>query len=510
VTASAPTRPDHVTPRHPRRWWILAVLCASLFIATLDNTVLNVAIPSLVQALRLSPSSIQWVVDAYSLVFAGLLLTAGALSDRFGRKRGLLLGLAVFGGASVAAAFAGSAGELIACRGLMGVGGAFLMPGTLSILVHVFDDAERPRAIGIWGGTSALGVAAGPVLGGLLVDHFWWGSVFLINAPVVVAALAGAVVLVPDSRSTQARRPDISGATLATVAVVAAVWAVIGAPVHGWIGTRTVGGLLASTVAVLAFIAWERRATAPILDLALLRNRRFAGASTVGILLLFALAGTTFLLTQYLQLVLGLSPLVAGLGTLPIALAIALTAPQAPGLARRIGDGAAVGGGLSLLAGGLAVLAALVGRDSYWPVVGAGVLIGAGLGLAMAPASAALMSSLPRESAGVGAALNDTLQELGAALGVAVLGTVAATVYRSSLSSDAPRTARSSLARALASGDDRAAVAARAAFDTAMENTLLLGAAAVAVGALAGWRLLQPRRAPDSTATARAHAEPAR
>lgn len=491
TSVSLRPHPLGASARDPRRWWVLVVLCASLFVVTLDNTVLNVAIPSLVSDLRLSAGAVQWVVDAYSLVFAAMLLTAGALSDRFGRKLGVLLGLALFGGASAAAAFAGDAATLIACRGAMGVGGAFLMPGTLSILVHVFDDEERPKAIGIWGGVSALGVAAGPVLGGLLVDHFRWGSVFLVNVPVVVIALAAAVVLVPESRSPRPRRPDLVGAACATLGVTAAVWAVIGAPEHGWTSSRTAGALGVSAVALAAFVGWERRAAAPMLDLHLLRNRRFAGAGVVGILLLFALAGTTFLLSQYLQLVLGLSPLRAGLGTLPVAVAIAATAPRAPALARTVGDGVAVALGLLLLGGGLVLLALLAARDSYWPVLGGGLLLGAGLGTAMAPASAALMGSLPRDAAGVGSALNDTLQELGAAFGVAVLGTLAASVYRTDLPSGAPTEARATLAGALAGGDDALVASARSAFDAGMSNALLLGAVAAALGALVAWRTLQ-------------------
>ncbi len=514
--------PAHASPDHPhtdpalnpRRWWILAVLCASLFIATLDNTVLNVALPHLVHELALSAADTQWVVDGYSLAFAGLLLTAGALSDRFGRKRGLLLGLALFGAASMAAAFAGSASGLIACRGLMGVGGAFLMPGTLSILVQVFDDTERPKAIGIWGGVSALGVAAGPVLGGLLVDHFWWGSVFLINAPVVVLAFLAALVLVPESRNPRAQRPDLLGAGLATAGIVAAVWAVIGASENGWTSARTLSAFTVAVAALACFAGWERRTATPMLDLGLLRNRRFAGAGTVGVLLLFALAGTTFLLTQYMQLVLGFSPLTAGLGTIPVAVAIGLTAPVAPQLARTAGEGVAVTAGLLLLAAGLGAMALLAGCQTYWPVLAGGLLVGAGLGTAMAPASAALMASLPRESAGVGSALNDTLQELGAAFGVAVLGTVSAAVYRTHVPADAPATARSSLAGALATGDPGTAAAARVAFDTAMTHGLLTGAVAALLAAAVSWRLLRtpagsPLVGPAAASTGAAPRSPA-
>jgi EmrB/QacA subfamily drug resistance transporter len=469
---------------------VLAVLCASLFIATLDNTVLNVAIPHLVRDLRLAAATTQWVVDAYSLVFAGLLLTAGALSDRYGRKRGLLVGLALFGGASVAAAFASSASALVALRGLMGVGGAFLMPSTLSILVHVFDDEERPKAIGIWGGVSALGVAAGPVVGGLLVQHLWWGSVFLINGPIAAVAFTAALVLVPESRNPHAHRPDLPGAGLATAGVVAVVWAVIGVPAHGWTSTRTLTAFTIAVVALAAFGAWERHTATPMLDLKLLRQRRFAGACLVGMLLLFALAGTTFLLTQYLQLVLGLSPLSAGLGTLPVAVAIAATAPRAPRLAHAVGERAAVAAGLVLLSLGLVVLAVLAPTDSYWPVLAAALLIGAGLGTAMAPASAALIGSVPRESAGVGSALNDTVQELGAALGVAVLGTYAAAVYRGALPGHSPAAVRSSLADAISTRSADLITTARLAFDTALTHAMLAGAIAAILAAVAGWCLL--------------------
>lgn len=488
--------------RNPRRWWILGVLCLSLFAVTLDNTVLNVAIPHLIADLGLTTGQTQWAVDAYSLVFAGLLLTAGSLSDRFGRKKGLLAGLVLFGGASLGAAFAGSADALIVWRGLMGIGGAFLMPGTLSILVHVFDDDERPRAIGIWGGATALGVAAGPVLGGLLVNHFWWGSVFLINVPVVIVAACAAAFLVPDSRNVHAHRPDVPGALLATAGMVALVWAVISAPEYGWLPGRVLGAGAAGVVALGAFAAWERHTPTPMLDLKLLGNRLFAGASSVGTLLMFALAGTTFILTQFLQFQLGYDPLGAGLRTLPTALAVALTAPVAPQLAKRIGEGAAVGLGLATLAAGMAVIGFAAPLHSYGPVLVGGMLLGGGIGFAIAPASAALMRSLPRDHAGVGSALNDTVQELGSAFGVAVLGTVFALVYRGSLPSSAPEAARASLGGALSSGDAGLIVAARSGFDIAMERGLLIGALVAFAAAIVGWRALRAARPSGAPLTA--------
>ncbi|WP_205863107.1 MFS transporter [Planosporangium thailandense] len=487
--------PDPQPTRHPRRWWIHAVLSLSLFVVTLDNTVLNVAIPSLVHDLGLSSGQTQWVVDAYSLVFAGLLLTAGSLSDRYGRKRGLLVGLVLFGAGSGAAALAGTSGQLILLRGVMGVGGAFLMPGTLSILVQIFDADERPKAIGLWGAVSALGVAAGPVLGGLLVTHFWWGSVFLVNVPVVAVATVAAMVLVPESRNPHAARPDVPGALLATVGMIALVWGVIGAPEHGWTSGRVLAAGAVAVAALVAFAAWERRAPAPMLNLALLRDRRFAGASTVGALLMFALAGSTFMLTQYMQLVLGYSALAAGLRTVPVALAVGLTAPVSAQVTRKLGDGRTVAAGLFTVAAGLSVIGLLAGHESWWPVLGGGVLLGAGIGTAMAPASGALMGSLPREHAGVASALNDTVQELGAAFGVAVLGSVLAATYRSHLPRAVPDAARRSLGEALAvapggPGGPGLVVAARAAFDAAMHHSLLVGASVAVLGGLVGWRFI--------------------
>lgn len=481
--------------RNPRRWWILGVLCLSLFAATLDNTILNVAIPSLIADLGLTTGQTQWAVESYSLVFAGLLLTAGSLADRFGRKKGLLLGLILFGGASLGAALTGSADALILWRALMGVGGAFLMPGTLSILVHIFDDEERSRAIGIWGGASALGVAAGPLLGGLLVTHFWWGSVFLVNVPVVLLAGIAALILVPESRNPNAQRPDIPGAALATFGMVALVWSVISAPDHGWFSGQVLAAAGIGFASLVGFAAWECVTPTPMLNLALLRNRLLVGASVVGTLLMFALAGTTFILTQYLQFQLGYGPLTAGLATLPVALAIAMAAPVSPAIAERIGEGVTVGLGLAGIAVGMAVLGIGAPIDSYWPVLAGGMLLGAGMGTAMSPASAALMRSIPGEHAGIGSALNDTVQELGAAFGVAVLGAVFALTYRGSLPESAPSVARESLAGALSTGGEQLHQLARDGFDLAMQRGMLIGAAVAAPAAVVGWLLLRSPKA---------------
>lgn len=499
-SASPPVHAPQV--RHPRRWQILAVLCLSLFLVTLDNTVLNVAVPSLIEDLSLSTSQIQWVVDAYSLVFAGLLLTAGSVSDRFGRRRGLLGGLVVFGLGSLAAAFAGSALSLVIARGLMGVGGAFLMPATLAILVHVFDADERPRAIAVWGGVSALGVSAGPVLGGLLVDHFWWGSVFLVNVPVVVVAVSAAVAIVPESRRSDAPRPDLVGALLSSVTILALVRSMIEVPERGWLNATVVGGLLFAAAFAVLFVMWELRCEHPMVQISLLRSRQFLGAGSVGVLLMFSLAGATFVLTQFLQLTLGYSPLGAGLRTLPVAVAIAFTSPLSPAFATRVGNNRAVAVGLAVLAAGLATLGLGASREQYPPVAAGIVLLGAGLGLAMAPASASLMSSFPRDHAGIGSAMNDTMQEIGAALGVAVLGGVAASAYRSALPASVPDGASSSYGEALRIAHEQGpagvglAAAARAAFDLAVEHSLVVGSLTALLGAVVGLVILRRHVAP--------------
>src|SRR3954466_8431782 len=263
-----------------QRWAALGVLCASLLAIVIDNTIVNVALPTLVRDLEADVAELQWVVDAYTLVFAGLLLLAGALGDRFGRRRTLLAGLGVFGGASACAAYAGGVDGLIVARAVMGAGAAFIMPATLSLLISVFTDArERMLAIGIWAATAGVGVALGPVVGGVLLDHFWWGSVFIVNVPVVAVAIIAARLLVPESRDPIARRVDWTGAALSGAALVTFVWAIIEAPSQGWTSATVISAFVLSAGALGAFVAWERRATEPLLDVRLFRNARFTAAS---------------------------------------------------------------------------------------------------------------------------------------------------------------------------------------------------------------------------------------
>jgi EmrB/QacA subfamily drug resistance transporter len=478
---------------HPRRWLILGVLCLSLLVVVIDNMVLTIAIPSLIRDLGADTADIQWIIDSYILVFAGLLLTAGSLSDRHGRRRGLVVGLAVFGGASVLATLCQTSGQLIAVRGLMGVGAAFLMPGTLSILTTVFDEGERKKAIAIWSSVLMLGALGGPAFGGLLLQHFWWGSVFLMNIPIAVLGIVAALLVIPESRGP-ATRPDVLGALLSTAGMTALVWGVISSAKDGWSSPQTVGGFAGATVALTAFAVWERRVAQPMLPLALFRDRNFGGASLSIVLLSFSTGGVLLALTQYLQFVLGYGPMRAGLAFIPML----VTAVAFNGIGvvvdKRLGTRVALGAGLLLMAAGFAVLASIGPADGYARLAVALTVIGAGSGTAGPAAYGTLLAALPPERAGVGSAVNDTVQQVGAALSVAVLGSVLTAAYRAAMPGDVTGAARDSIGDALgiaaATGDGDLALAARTAFVEAMSTTAVVGvvggvaAAAVAVAVL--------------------------
>jgi EmrB/QacA subfamily drug resistance transporter len=415
---------------NPRRWQILAVLCVSLFVIVMDNTIVNVALPTLARELDAGTSSLQWIVDAYTLVFAGLLLAAGGLGDRFGRKGALLAGLALFGAFSAAGAFASSTGQLISARAVMGVGAALIFPTTLAIVVNVFTEPrERAAAIGIWTAIAGVGVALGPISGGWLLEHFSWGSVFLVNVPVTVAGIVGTLVLVPRSRDPRAPRLDLPGLALSIAGVTLLVWSLIEAPSHGWISATTIGGITGAAVLLAVFTWWERRVPAPLLDVNLFRNMRFTAASLAITLGFFALFGFIFLVTQYLQLVKGYSALQAGVRTLPFAIAMVVAAVSSQKVVPRIGTKLVVAAGLALMAAGFAIASTNDASTSYSVIASAMVLMGFGLGSAAAPATESILASVPREKAGVGSAVNDTTREVGGTLGVAVLGSIMASVY---------------------------------------------------------------------------------
>jgi EmrB/QacA subfamily drug resistance transporter len=422
---------EHV---HARRWWTLGVLCLSLVIIVLDNTVLNVALPTLVRDLGASTSQLQWIVDSYTLVFAGLLLTAGSLGDRFGRRGALTVGLVVFGAGSIASAMATSAGMLIATRAFMGIGGALIMPATLSLLTNVFrDPKERARAIAIWAGFSGVGVAIGPLTGGFLLEHFSWHSVFWLNIPIVILALIGGRLFVPTSKDPTAPKLDLIGAALSTSALITLVWAIIEAPSEGWTSSTTVTAFAIGAVLMIAFVVRELTTEHPMLDMRFFKSRRFSAANIAITLTFFAMFGSLFLLSQHLQFVMGFTPLEAGIRMAPYALGMMVAAPTSARLVERLGTKAVVTAGLLMVAGGLFSMSLIDVHTSYPSLLARMMVLAVGMGLVMAPATESVMGSLPRSKAGVGSAVNDTTRQVGGALGVAVIGSLVSSVYASEL-----------------------------------------------------------------------------
>ncbi len=443
VTSAPPTHPQTAggmasskwPDGHPRRKQILLVLCLSLLAGVIDNTVLNTALPTLARVLHAGTSSLQWIVDAYTLCFAALLIPAGALGDRYGRRLSLIGGLSVFALGSLAAALAPSAGVLIADRVLMGFGAAFVMPATLSILNAVFPPRERAQAIAAWSAVAGVGVIIGPNLGGLFLAHFWWGSVFLVNVPIVAVALAGVLWVVPETAEPGRRPLDAVGTVLVGGALVAIVDAIIEAPTRGWTGLETLAEAAMGLAALAIFVGWELRVEHPLIDLRVFSSRAFSAASGSITVTFFALFGSLFVFTQYLQLVHGYSPLSAGVRALPFAFATGALSPLSPVLAKRLGNRAVVSAGLALMGLGLLDLST-AGVDTGYPALALAVAImGAGMGLVMAPASSTIMTTVPAHQASAGSAVNDTIREVGGTLGVAIVGSLAAAAYRSRLSS---------------------------------------------------------------------------
>lgn len=441
---------------YERRYKTLAVLCLSLVLIVAGNSALNVAIPTLVRDLQASATELQWIVDAYAIVFAGLLLPAGALGDRYGRKGALQIGLGIFAAASLGATFVTDPGQLIAARALMGVGAAFVMPSTLSLLTTVFPPAERGRAIAIWAGFAGAGGAIGPILSGALLEQFWFGSVFFINLPIIAVALGAGAVLIPTSKEGAATRLDPVGGLLSMVGLGSLLFGIIEGPERGWTDPLTLAGFAVGVAALTAFVMWERRSDHPMLDLTWFRDRRFTvGAATIA-LAFFAMFGVFFLSTQYFQFLLAFSPLQAGLATLPLAVVLVAIAPRSAGFAERFGARPVVSTGLVVLSSGLFYLALASTPDqSYWVLMPGLMLLGAGMALTTAPSTTMILAGLPPAKAGVGSAVNDTVREIGGSLGVAILGSLFASTYRSELVTGAlpaelAETARGSVGAALA------------------------------------------------------------
>ncbi len=494
---------------HSRRWWILAVLIVSLFTVSLDNTILNVALPTLARDLHADTSQLQWMVDAYVLLFAGLLLAAGALGDRFGRRRVMLIGLVIFGTGSLASAFAPSATVLILLRAGMGIGGALITPSTLSVTANVFSTEERPKAIGIWTGVSGLGIVAGPVLAGWLLEHFAWGSIFLINVPVVLISVVGVVALVPEGRSPNAARLDLLGAALSVGGLVALIYGVIEAPAHGWTAPSEVAIFAAAAALLGGFVVRELTADDPLLDVRMLVQPAFGSAVLAVLLTSFGLFGSMFFLSQYLQGVLGFGTMQTGLSILPLAIAIGVFSPLSMVAAQALGTRLTVAGGMAGVAAGLLVMR-LAGTADGYPFVAATLfLVGGGMGFAMGPLTVIMIRALPRSKQGVASSINSTARELGGAFGVAILGSISAPVYAAGvkpatalLPADAAGAVHDSLAGAgvVASylpGTQGEAILglARVAFVDAMSAAVLVGAVVAIAGAVVALAFLPGRRA---------------
>jgi EmrB/QacA subfamily drug resistance transporter len=488
----------------------LAVLCTSLLVVNLDTTILNVAMPTIVRDLHASSSDLQWIVDVYAVFFAGLLLVFGSLGDRVGRKRVFVAGLILFALGSAASAFSGSPHLLIVARGLMGMGAAAIMPSTLSILTNVFvTERDRARAIGIWSGTTGLGVAIGPIAGGWLLAHFWWGSVFLVNVPIVALAMLASTWLVPDSKNTSSKRPDPLGAVLSMVGMGLLLWGIIEAPNRTWESPLVLSALGGAAVVLAVFVVWERHSDHPLLELSFFGSRRFSAAMGSMALVIFGLTGVLFLLTQYLQFSLGYSALQAGLRVAPLALILLVVAPVSILLARWLGTKPVVATGMAAIALGLWLLSRTTTAGSYRSALPAFLILGIGTGLAFAPSTESVMGSLPRTQAGIGSATNSTALQLGGALGVGILGSLLASRYQGrmhlvlahqSLPASVLQVINGSLGGALevaqhvgGAGGTALAEVARRSFISGMDLAMTVGAVAVAVGAMVVLAVLPSR-----------------
>ncbi|MDO8362121.1 MAG: DHA2 family efflux MFS transporter permease subunit [Actinomycetota bacterium] len=494
---------DGIDPKtYHRRWAILATMCLSLVLIVATVSSVNVAIPALAESeLRPSDTQILWIVDAYALVFAALLLPAGALGDRFGRKGALLIGLVIFASASAACAFMTDSNALIACRSIMGIGAALIMPSTLSLLQSAFPRRERAKAIAMWAGFAGAGGAIGPVLGGLLAEHFWYGSVFFVAAPIATVAFVASWVLAPSSREATAHKLDPGGAALSIVGFAALLAAIIEGPERGWSDSLVVAGFVIAVVCLVGFVLYERRTSEPMLDMKFFSNRRFAMGSMGITVTFFGMFSLFFLLTQYLQYVQGYSALGAGVRGLPFAATMIIVSPRAPHIAARIGAKKAVGGGMAMLAAGLVMMSFIAIDTTYWYIAACLVVIAYGVGAAMPSLSSGIVQSVPLHKAGVGSAVNDTTREVGGAIGIAVIGSIVSSIYRSNAAATIAQfpeqlqgMARINIARALgildvieqqagpvAAGALRTQV--RQAFVDGTHVAFRVGAAFVAIGA---------------------------
>jgi EmrB/QacA subfamily drug resistance transporter len=496
-----------------RRWVILSVLIVGLLAIVIDNTVLNVALKTIAEphgGLGASQSQLEWAINSYTLVFAGLLFTFGVIGDRVGRKRMLMIGLALFGIASLLSAYSRSPEQLIFARAAMGLGGAAVMPQTLSIISNVFEPAERPRAIGLWAMAVGIGIATGPVLGGLLLDHFWWGSVFLINVPVTAAGAIAAAILVPESRNPEAGRIDYVGVLLSIAGLVLLVYGIVqGGDTASWLHLGVLGPIVGG-LAILAIFAWyEARIQHPSLDVRLFRDRRLSASVGAIALAFFGMGGVFFFTSFYLQNVRGYTPLAAGLLTVPFAAGQLLASPRSAGLVRRYGAKAPTALGMFIMAAAVAGYATLGTATPIWLLGVLFAIQGAAIGVVMPSATAAVMDVLPRERAGAGSALTNTSRQVAVALSVALLGSILAVFYRNGLdpslgglpaaargTASSSITATQAVAQQLGTAGRSLLIPANDAFVHAMHITTLVASLLVLAGGFVVLRWMPGRPQP--------------
>jgi DHA2 family multidrug resistance protein-like MFS transporter len=497
----------------PRRWWAFACLCLPVLVTSMDVSVLLFALPSLTRDLHAGAGQQLWILDVYGLVLAALLLPFGAVADRIGRRRLLLLGAGLFGLASLGAAWAPSAGALVAARAVLGVGGATLLPSALALVRSLFDDpAQRAKAVGIWSAVLAGGVGLGPVVSGLLVEHFWWGSVFLVNLPAVALLLVAVPALVPESRAQRPAPVDVRSGAFCLVAVLALVYTIQTVAESGWSAGR-VAALVAGLVAGALFVRRQRTSPNPMLDLDWFRRRVFTGSVTVNAIGMAVVVGNGFLISQYLQSVLGMSPLRAALWSVAPTLVVGGIAPLAAVLVRTVGRAATVAGALTVAAAGFLVLTRAQPHSTVWLALVGATLVAAGVVAVATLVTDLVVSAVPAHRTGAAAGFVETTTELAGALGIAVLGSVLAAVYRSSVRDALPALpagARSAagesltgaLAAAQAGGGRTSALveAARAAYTAGMHSADVVAACLLATGAVLALVTLRPRPEPVAAA----------
>ncbi|MCW5250944.1 MFS transporter [Streptomyces sp. SHP 1-2] len=506
MTRTLSPAPPAEEVRNPGRWLALSVLVLAVLLVAVDATVLGLATPYISEDLAPSGTQLLWIGDVYSFVIAGLLVSMGSLGDRIGRKRILLVGATAFGAVSVLNAYASTPETMILARALLGVAGATLMPATLALIRNIFHDPrERSLAVGIWGATASAGMAVGPIVGGVLLEHFWWGSVFLINLPVMAVLVVVGIRFLPESRDPSPGPWDTPSVALSLVGMVGVVYAVKEAAADGF-AWGTLGAALAGTAALYGFVRRQLTMPVPLLDMRLFRSRGFSGAVLADLLTILGLSGLVFFLSQYLQLVQGRGPFEAGLAELPAAIGAVAAGLIAGRAARRFSVRAVVSGGLAGIGLALAALTVL-GQHTGYPLLGAALLVvGLGAGFAFTVTADVILSSVPEEKAGAASAVSETAYELGAALGIALLGSIVTGVYRGFTGpAGTPDAAHESLGGAVEAAahlDPATAAgmldAARQSFVDGLTLAAGIGAAVLLAASAAAWYLLRGQRLEDT------------